>query len=101
MRAVRLSELVEQGRLAKLVGLPTVIAASSPLRAEQVAVVSSPVSAPPPPRLQVGKDVHHKIELLAIQLLSISKSNISDPRALMREALISIDECIVSISSRH
>lgn len=100
MRTTRLSELVHHGRQA--------------VRAGGAGAVSSDATPPPPvvkpqlsqaPRAQpwprVRDDVVDKIELLAIQLLSISKSKKAEPEALLREALMSIEECIVAIGSRH
>ena len=55
----------------------------------------------PAPKPQVPADVVEKIELLAIQLLSIAKTSKSDPETIMREALILIDQCIMSIAPRH
>ena len=41
------------------------------------------------------------IELLAIELLSLSKMRKDNPRALMIEALRSIDSCLVAIGRQH
>jgi hypothetical protein len=44
--------------------------------------------------------VIHGIELLAIELLSLAKTRRDNPRALMVDALRSIDSCLVSIAGK-
>lgn len=100
MRTTRLSELIQQGRLAVPAG-GTVGAMSPAISAAsqvQPHLSAAPVARSRPP---VRDDIVDKIELLAIQLLSISRSSKSDPEALLREALLSIEECITAIGSRH
>ena len=111
MRTIPLAELVQQGRLS-MVDEATVAgqqhkprAANAAPRAARTAPPSPvPALAPArvpaqPPRPRATADVIDKIELLAIQLLSISKASKADPDAVMMEALRSIDRCIVSMAS--
>lgn len=102
MRTIRLSDLVQQGRQAKTA------------EAERDAVVTiktvKPVVAVPEPEPEpaaaapagpeIATDVADKIEVLAFQLLSISKTTKTNPRAVLVEALTSIDRCISSLAPR-
>lgn len=100
MRTTRLSELVQQGRL----GVHTGAAAStiSPeVKAAPRAQPHLPASTLAQARPREHEGIVDKIELLAIQLLSISKSSKHNPDAVLREALLSIEECITTIASKH
>lgn len=101
MRAIRLSELVQQGRLVMLAAVADEHSAAASQPAAGAASTAAPSAERTGQRPRVSADVVDKIELLAIELLSISRSSKADPEALMRSALISIDQCIVSISTRH
>ena len=104
MRTTRLSELVRQGRGAmhKNGPVPTDSGLVSQLVPEASLPPASPLTVKPKTssRPRVSFDVIDKIELLAVQLLSISKSK-AEPEAIMREALLQIDKCIESIASKH
>jgi hypothetical protein len=101
MRTTRLSELVQQGRIVVHSGAVTAGAGgpdaldgpqAQPLRPALHAARSQP---------RVHDDIADTIELLAIQLLSISKSCRADPEAVLREALLSMEECITAIASQR
>lgn len=101
MRTTRLSELVQQGRIVVHAGAVTVGAVGPEMSAVPQEEPHRP--APPPARSQprVHDDIIDTIELLAIQLLSISKSCKADPEAVLREALLSMEECITVIASQR
>lgn len=100
MRTTRLSELVEQGRLV-VHAAATAGVVSPEVPAAPIAKPKASAGPPAPSRPRARDDIVDKIELLAIQLLSLSKSRKAEPEALLREALLSIEECIVAIGSKH
>ncbi len=72
------------------------VVAAAPI-AQQKSSAGPPVESQP----RVCDNIVDRIELLAIQLLSLSKSRKAEPEALLREALLSIEDCIVAIGSKH
>lgn len=102
MRMIRLSELVQQGRAALVAEAPEEDVARTPPAAPALPPQPMPAAvAQAPPRRSAPVDVVERIELLAVHLLSISKLRKTDPDGVMREALISIDQCLASIAHRH
>jgi hypothetical protein len=84
IHAVRLSDLIASARLDRA-------------RGDQDGVIPAAAARPqavPPP---AGTGIADGLELLAVQLLSLSKTRRHDPRGLMVEALRSIDSCLVAI----
>lgn len=100
MRATRLSELVQQGRSVGRGGgkiVPAVADTSEGAR-EQSRLNNLPIGRARPR----GDDwVVERVECLALELLAISKAGKSDPDSALREALLSMEECIAAIVARH
>lgn len=100
MRTIRLSELVQHGRLALVPDLGSEPPARLPHATAEPLVVA-PVAANAIPRSRFTMEVADKIEVLAIELMSISQAGKADPEAIMRDALMSIDRCLGSIVPLH
>lgn len=84
-KAIRLSDLIMQGRDAR----------------HEISRKTNHLPEPPPPVEAVHQQaIVDGIELLAVELLSLSKLRKHNPSLLMREALRSIDSCLMSIG-RH
>ena len=105
MRTIRLSDLVQQGRQAKTAEAER--DAVVPIRAVKPVVAEPEPEPEPEPAIaapaagpEIATDVADKIEVLAFQLLSISKTTKTNPRAVLVEALTSIDRCISSLAPR-
>jgi hypothetical protein len=93
IRAVKLADLIEQGRSVPFAdGAAPVV--------QPVALLEKSTVAPPADA-RASTAISSGIELLAIQLLSLSKVGNDDPRALMIEALRSIDRCLVSLAGQR
>jgi hypothetical protein len=80
-RIVKLTDLIETGRGAT--------------RAQEVHATSSRST-----EVRTTAAVINGIELLAIELLSLTKTRRDNPRALMVDALRSIDSCLVAIAGK-
>lgn len=92
-KAVRLSELIEIGR-GRARSEPTIV----PNAARTAGFPRAP--QPRPDETSRSTSIVDGIELLAVQLLSLSKTRKDNPRALMVEALRSIDCCLVAIGRK-
>ncbi len=90
VKAVRLSELIEKGR-----GSTRPDPAVVPAQTLPAATARAPYFQPEETRRSAA--IVNGIELLAVQLLSLSKTRKDNPKALMIEALRSIDSCLVAI----
>jgi hypothetical protein len=76
----------------------------------EVAAQANRGSFPVPPQFEpemtqgqsrITADAAEKIEMLAFQLLSITRGRQDNPELIAREAFISIDRCINSIANYH
>lgn len=100
VRTIRLSDLLQQGRVStagEVASAHVALAVAAPQ-----APAPEPTFLPKSPSRQAPRlEVIDKIELLAVELLSISKTKKSSPDHAMREALLAMDHFIESLASRH
>lgn len=101
MRTTRLSELVQQGRIVVHAGAVAAGAIGSDVAVGHQEQHHRPAMAPARSQAVAQDDIVDTIELLAIHLLSISKSCKADPEVVLREALLSMEECITAIASQR
>lgn len=91
--AVKLVDLIERGR--DNADLP------APTEARHLRAATKDNIPHPEYGFQAGDSVTENIEVLAIKLYSISRSQEQSPREIMREALRSIEHCLICIKSHH
>jgi len=93
MRTVRLVDLVKRGRA---------VSATMPVAPQFYASVAKSLSEPTPQsRSGAAPPIAKDLEVLAVELLALSKACNADPGVLMREALRSIESCLLSIRQQH
>jgi hypothetical protein len=93
VKIVRLADLIETGRGATR----DQATYAAPISANGH---SSSRHAEKPADVRTTASLVNGIELLAIELLSLTKTRRDNPRALMIDALRSIDSCLVSIAGK-
>jgi len=92
--AVKLADLIERGRESTGPTTPAEPRYRPPVARDHNASFHKP-------GLDLAHSVAANIEILALQLYSLSRSREQSPGELMRDALRSIESCLESIKRHH